>query len=219
MSKIIAGYNANAWWSWLQGQVQANKKLGADKVFFPFMSGLKPPPNTNPYLALYSEGETEVLVAQKFSRSFEEPLQPSGTDDFLLLDKIKLLYHINRMKSIHHLCIFLSVTLDNLMIAYGKKHLGFSYCYKIIICSWFIQGLTKMLWAFIYHWPQCLALQTRWDTFYNFLQLIESRFIPFFTLILDFVLAIWVSAKVFNSLMSVTCKFSKSITLIKEINM
>ena len=104
---------------------------------------------------------------------------------------------------------------DILAIAYRKGYPGFSRCYEIITRSWFIQGLTKPLRAFIRHCPQCLALQTRRHAPYGSLQLIESPPVPFFTLTLDFILAFPVSADGFNALMSVTCKFSKRITLIK----
>ena len=37
VSRIIAGYNADAWWSRLQIQVQANEDLGVNKASFPFV--------------------------------------------------------------------------------------------------------------------------------------------------------------------------------------
>ena len=55
----------------------------------------------------------------------------------------------------------------------------------------------------------------------SFLWIVQSiKFPPvlFFTLTLDFILALSVSADRFNALMSVTCKFSKRITLIKGMD-
>lgn len=62
----------------------------------------------------------------------------------LTLDKLKLLYHINKFIDIHRLCIPLSVVLDILVIAYGESHLGFSCCYKIIVYFQFISHFTKL---------------------------------------------------------------------------
>lgn len=63
-----------------------------------------------------------------------------------------------------------------------------------------------------------MALQTRRHALYGSLQPIESPPVPFFTLILDFILALLVSADGFNALMLVTCRFSKRITLIEGID-
>lgn len=41
---------------------------------------------------------------------------------------------------------------------------------------------------------------------------------PFFTLILDFILALLMSKEDYNASMSVTCKFFKRVTLIKRKN-
>ena len=130
-------------------------------------------------------------------------------------DKSRLLYHVNRVTNVHRLCIPPSVAPDILVIAYGKGHLGFSRCYKIISRSWYVRGLTKLLQAFIRHCPQCLALQIRRHAPYGLLQPIESPPVPFFTLTLDFVLALPLSKEKYNVIMSVTCKFSKRVTLIK----
>lgn len=133
-------------------------ELDMDKVTFLFVSGLITQTDANSYLGPRLKGETKVLSTPKFLRSLEESLQLSGTDDLLPPDKTKLLYYINKMISVYHLYISPSVASDILVIAYKKKHLGFSHCYKIIIRSWFIRGLIKMLQAFICHYLQCLAL-------------------------------------------------------------
>ena len=182
------------------------------------MLGTTPPTNADPYLTPRSEGEAKVLPAPEVSGSFEEPPQPDNTDGLLLPDKKKLLYHVNLLTGVHRLCIPPSVAPDIFAIAHGEGHPGFSRCYEIITCSWFIWGLTKLLRTFIRHCPQCLPLQTRRHAPYGSLQPIESPPVPFFTLTLDFILALPVNADGFNALMSVTCKFSKCITLIKGMD-
>ena len=130
-------------------------------------------------------------------------------------DKSQLLFHVNRLSNVHRLCIPPSVAPDILAIAHGKGHPGFSRCYEIITRSWFIRGLTKLLRDFIRYCPECLALQTRRHAPYGSLQPIESPPVPFFTLTLDFVLALPLSKENYNALMSVTCKLSKRMTLIE----
>ena len=59
-------------------------------------------------------------------------------------------------------------------------------------------------------------MQTRRHAPYGSLQPIQSPPVPFFTLTLDFILALPLSKEGFNALMSVTCKFSKRVTLIER---
>lgn len=148
LSKILAGYNADAWWSWLQRQVHANKELHADKALLPFVSGLSPP----------TDAETQP---PEIAETPQQPFPPTDSLSFPPRDKTKLLYHINRTISIQYLYIPPSVAPEILAITHGEGHPGFSRCYKIITRSWFIRGLTKLLRAFIRHCPECLALQTR----------------------------------------------------------
>lgn len=176
----------------------------------PFVIGSTPLTDSDPYLSPRPD-------------SVEEPrldyIQVTGISEELPRpNKTKLFYHVNRLTNVHHLCILPSVAPDILAIIYGKSHLGFSYCYKIIIRSWFIRCLTKLFCLFICHCPQCLALQTRQYPPYGSLQLIKSPPVPFFTLILDFVLVLPLSKEGFNAIMSVTCKFSKRVTQVEDVD-
>lgn len=130
-------------------------------------------------------------------------------------NKAKLLYYVNKPPNVHHLCIPLSVAPDIPAIVYGEGHPGFSRCYEIITCSWFIRGLTKLLCSFICYCPQCLTLQTGRHLPYRSLQPIELPLFLIFTLTLDFVLVLLLSKEGFNAIMSVICKFSKQVTLVK----
>ena len=152
----------------------------------------------------------------------EECLQPNtlpafeGPKDLPRPNKTKLLYHVNRLTNVYCLCIPPSVALDILGIAHGEGHPGFFCCYEIVSHSWYIRSLTKLLRSFICHCPQCLVLQTRRHPPYGSLQPIESPPVPFFTLTLDFVLALSLSKEGYNAIMSVTCKFSKRVTLVED---
>ena len=130
----------------------------------------------------------------------------------------RLIFHLDHLTGVRSLCITPSVAPKLLAIAHGKGHPGFLHCYEIISWSWFIQGLTKVLQSFIRHCLQYFALQTKRHTPYGSLQSIQLPSMPFFTLTLDFVLALPMSKKGYNALMSVTCKFSRRVTLIEGKN-
>ncbi len=207
ISRILAGYEADPWWARLQQQIQSNDELGADATTLPFVVGSTPLTDSDPYLAPRPEGEEYVQPSTLPALETPEGLPRP--------DKAKLLYHVNRLTNVHRLCIPPSVATDILGIAHGEGHPGFSRCFEIISRSWFIRGLTKLLRSFIRHCPECLALQTRRHPPYGSLQPIESPPVPFFTLTLDFVLALPLSKEGYNAIMSVTCKFSKRVTLME----
>ena len=158
ISRILAGYKADDYWSCLQRQVQANEDLSADKASFQFVLALTSPTSADPYLTLRTEGEAKVVPAPKLSRSIEKPPQSDNADSLPPPSKTKLLYHINKLTGVHCLCIPPSVAPNIIAIAHGEGNPGFSCCYKIITRSWFIRGLIKLFQTFIRHCPQCLAL-------------------------------------------------------------
>lgn len=158
ISRILAGYEVDNYWSRFQRQIQANKDLGADKTPFLFVLGSILPTNAKLYLTPHLEDEAKLLPVAKVSRTLEKLLLSDNTDSFLPLDKTKLFYYVNKLTGFYHLCISLSIAPNILAIAHREGHLGFSRCYKIITDFWFIRRLTKLLQTFICHCPQCLAL-------------------------------------------------------------
>ena len=207
MSRILARYRADLWWARLHRQIQENNDLGPNAAMLSFVVGSPPPADSDPYLTPRPDGNKDCSPGLAMDRETPEVL-PSP-------DKSRLLYHVNRVTNVHRLCIPLSVALDILAIAHSEGHPGFSHCYKIISRSWYIRGLTKLLRAFIRHYTQCLALQTSCHALYGSLQTIELPPVPFFTLTLNFLLSLPLSKKKYNVIMSVTCKFSKRVTLIE----
>ena len=173
-----------------------------------FVIGSIPSTDSNPYMTLQPEGE-EYLQPNTLP-ALESPKGLPRSD------KAKLLYYVNRLTNVHHLCISPSVAPDILRIAHDKGHLGFSRCFEIVSRSWFICGLTKLLHFFIRHCLQCLALQTRRHPPHGSFQLIESPSVPFFTLTLDIMLALPLSKEGYNVIISVTCKFSKRVKLVED---
>lgn len=174
----------------------------------PFIIDSIPPTNSDSYLAPRPNGNGKPVPHSI----------PTGeiTKGLLAPDKTKFLYLVSPLINVYRLCIPLSVAPDILAVTYGKGYPGFSRCYKILMHFWFIHGVAKLFRAFICHYLQCLVFQTSQYAPYKSFQLIVSPFILLFILTLDFMLALSLLREKYNVIMSVTCKFSKSITLIKS---
>ena len=186
-----------------------NEDLGVDKALLPFVLVDADASGSDPYFQPRLEPPDDTVLGSNLISLSEEQLgifEPSTN---------KLIFHLDCSTGVRCLCISLSVAPELLAITHGEGHLGFSHCHEIISRSWFIRGLTKLLRSFIRHCPQCLSLQTRRHAPYGSLQPIQLPSVPFFTLTLDFVLALSVSKEGYNALMSVTYKFSKRVILIK----
>ena len=123
-----------------------------------------------------------------------------------------LIYHIDRVTRHQRLCIPAGLVKEILQLAHGNGHPGFQRCYEIIAGSWYIRGLTNQLREYIRHCPDCQVLQTRRHQPYGSLSPIETPPVPFHTLTLDFILALPSSEEGWDTILSVTDKFSKRIT-------
>lgn len=125
-----------------------------------------------------------------------------------------LIFHVNRFTGVQRLCVPEGMVKTILEIAHGDAHLGFERAYEKIASSWYIHGLSRHLRQFIRFCPECLLLQTRRHLPYGSLQPIESPPVPFHTLTLDFILALPETPEGFNTIMSVTDKFTKKVTFV-----
>lgn len=79
----------------------------------------------NPHLE-----DNELSITNAFSIQCKPEI-----DKLLAPDKLKLLYHINKLTSVYWLYIPLLVALNILAITHGESYPSFSYCYKIIAHS------------------------------------------------------------------------------------
>jgi Integrase zinc binding domain len=117
------------------------------------------------------------------------------------------------------LCIPRSLVGDVLRIAHTDVgHPGAARTFERAVNSWYIRRLGQHIRDFIKHCPKCLVYQTRRHLPYGSLQPIQSPSVPFHTITIDFILALPKSKKGFNCALSVTCKFSKRVTLIPGKN-
>ncbi len=125
-----------------------------------------------------------------------------------------LIYHTDKVTGHRRLCIPPSVVADVFEIGHGDGHPGFARCYERISSSWYIQSLSKLLREYLQHCPNCQVFQTRRHLPYGSMEIINSPPVPFHTLAMDFILGLPLTKNSEDCMMSVTCKFSKMLTLI-----
>ncbi|TAQ84474.1 hypothetical protein B7494_g7190 [Chlorociboria aeruginascens] len=112
------------------------------------------------------------------------------------------------------LCIPSSCIKSILTEAHDQNsHSGFIKLQDTVSKSFFIRGITKHLKQFIAHCPECQIFQTAKHSTYGSMQPILSPPVPFHTITIDFILALPIASD-YNSVMSVTCKFSKRVALV-----
>lgn len=209
LKQIVQGYTRDGCWKKVLQQLEYNESLGPNKAILPFEKGDPSPTSADPYFLPRPVGPTNELAQR------DPATAPQASESTPTTDQSDLIFHVNRLTGVRRLCIPSTVTKDVLALAHGAGHPGFARCFEIVSRAWYIRGLSKLLRAFIRHCPECLILQTRHHLPYGSLQPIDSPPVPFHTITLDFILALPVSTNEdFNAVMSVTCKYSKRVTLI-----
>lgn len=151
MKCILDGYTADSWWARVHKQILDNEKLGFDKAILSFVVANSLPSNSDPYFQPRPEESEKVPQDSDINDSFlptaeDRPVAP-GTS------KSQLIYHLNCLTGICHLCIPPTLAPELLSIAHGEGHPGFLRCHEIISRSWYIRGLTKLLRAIIRYCP------------------------------------------------------------------
>ena len=193
---ILQGYEDDPWWSKILTQIHQNETLGEDAAVLSFVTGRHLPAlEHDTYFGPRPENVVETL-----------PSQASLLDD-------DLIYHVDRITGLQRLCIPPNMVPDILKIAHGHAHPGFKRCYEIISKAWYVKGLVKQLRSYISNCPECLILQTRRHSTYGSLQPIPTVAVPYYCISIDFILALPKSIQNFDSIMSITDKFTKKITL------
>ena len=214
IKRICDSYLADDWWVKVWKQLLTNDNLSPDKAILPFIFGsTEPLSSADPYFLPWPEPQDHASDLPASEHASDLPASESARPR--CTGGAQLIYHLDRVTGVRQLYIPPAVAPNLLAITHGESHPGFARCHEIISRSWYIRELTKILRAFIRHCPQCLALQTRRHASYGFLQPIYLSSVPFFTLTLDFILALPLTADGYNALMFVTYKFSKKVTIIE----
>lgn len=82
------------------------------------------------------------------------------------------------------------------------------------MASFYIRKLARQLRTYVAHCPQCQLHRTGRHSPYGSLRPIQSPAIPFHTVTIDFILALPVTTGGYDTILTVTCKFSKRVLLI-----
>ena len=192
--KMIEGYANDPVWKKVHQTILRNNRLGINAANLSFTIESMPF-EIDSYMESRSENEPALITADESTNK-------------------KLIYHVNDLTGLRRLCIPSSCVKDILDIAHDEDHPGFARCFEIIFRAWYVKRLIKQLRIYIRHCPQCLVLQIRRHSSYDDLQSIETPSIPFHTITLNFILALSLSTEDWDTIMSVTDKFIKRVTMI-----
>ena len=114
------------------------------------------------------------------------------------------------------LCIFHFVVSDILRLAHDDEHANYAKCFEEMFVSYYIRDLSRYLRDYLKHCSKCQMYQIRKHASYDSLQLILISSISFHTIIIDFILTLFVFDDELNIAMSVICKFTKRLTLVVD---
>ena len=145
-----------------------------------------------------------------------------NASDMPFIRKKSLIYYIDQISSVRRLCVPKDCVKNILNIAHENDHSEYVKTHDIIIKSWYIHDLIKLLKKYIQHCSECLICQVKRHKSYESLQFIDSSSLSFHTITIDFVLTLPHSEifdKVitsFDTMLTITDKFFKRILLIAE---
>ena len=127
---ILDRYAADSWWTRVHKQILDNEELDSNIVILSFVVADSLPFNSNPYFQPRTEVSERVSQDLDINDSFlltkkDRPVAPTT-------NRSQLIYHLNHVNGICHLCILPTVAAELLSIAHGKGHPGFSRCHEII---------------------------------------------------------------------------------------
>lgn len=91
---ILESYTTNNWWVWVQRQMFNNKKLGRNKALLPFIIGDSQSFDSNLY----------YWPRPKFLNKLLSPTSYKSESLLFRADKSKLIFHLNHLIKICHLC-------------------------------------------------------------------------------------------------------------------
>ena len=113
------------------------------------------------------------------------------------------------------LCIPHPVVKDILQLAHDEGgHPGYAKCFERLTSSWYIRGLSRYLRDYLKHCSKCQVFQTRRHAPYGSMQPILTPAVPFHTITIDFILALPTSIDGFDTIMSVSDKFTKRVQTV-----
>ena len=124
----------------------------------------------------------------------------------------------NTSFTLRRMCISESIIKDILSMTHDNDHTEFDRTYEKMTSSWYIRNLIKHLKNYFKHCSIYTINRTKRYKFYDSLQSVLFSSVSFHTLTINFVLILFVAHIDINNIMSVTCKFSKRVTIIFDID-
>ena len=201
-SRIVKGYEVDPAWQKVLRVLYDEESRGEDAARLDFVLGEE---------VSKEDKSTDDGSAEGFrdARSAEDNASPERQESF----HNRLIYYVEKSTGVRRLCISEAVVKDILDVTHtAKGHMGFARCFKRVLSSWCVRGLTRYLRDYLKHCPQCLVYQTRRHALYGSMQPIYHPPVPFHIITINFILALPLTPEGFDSAISVTCKSSKRIT-------
>ena len=135
---------------------------------------------------------------------------------------MKNLIYFDNVKWEAYLCISYDLVKKVFQLAHDElDHTSYAHTHECLSQGLYIYNMMTHLYEYIQACSQCQLNQILWHTLYELMQSILMSLWPFHTVTLDFILILSVSSPsdCFDSVMSVTDKFSKTVTFVPEKKM
>nr|OMP83046.1 Retrovirus-related Pol polyprotein from transposon gypsy [Diplodia seriata] len=128
----------------------------------------------------------------------------------------ELIYYVDPEDGRHRLCIPSSVEQEVFQMAHDNQcHGGFWRAYNRIRTGFLIRKLAKKLRTYLKHCPVCQVCSTKRHAPYGELQPIQDTAGPRECQTMDFIVRLPPTLKAYDTLLTITCKVTKEILLIK----
>ena len=126
-----------------------------------------------------------------------------------------LIYYTNFDDGRERLCVPNSMEAEIFQLAHDRQyHGGYHRSYERVAGSIYMRHMAKSLRTYVEHCPECQLNQTKRHAPYGSMVPIDRPAIPFYTVAMDFIVALPVSVEGYDSLLTMTCKFSKRVLLV-----
>ena len=207
--RIIQGYQDDPIWRRIAGVI--DNPADQTRYKLPFVRGRNLPAMDNdPYFEprLYVDDDSDLNGNEELSSNPDTSIKSDVIDN--------LIYHIDKSTGRYRVCLPDADTLvkDVLEIIHGAGYPGFEKYFDIISKSWYIRHLKKHIREYLRYCPECLILQTRRHQPYGVLEPIQTPSAPFYTLIIDWILALPITDEGWDCILTATDKYSKRVTFI-----
>ena len=149
-------------------------------------------------------------------------LTTKTSQNCFFIKKIDLIFRLNDfiidnyVYEFRRFCIFYFVVSNILRLIHDDEHANYAKCFEKIFVSYYIRDLSRYLRDYLKHCSKCQMYQIKKYTSYNSLQFILISSISFYTIIIDFILILFVFDDELNIAMFVICKFTKRFTFVVD---